>query len=268
MRWCEAQQNVEYVLAYANERRRGFTWDWNNELKAAYEQQRQQIASTLEPLAAQSELWLNWMPSFLLRSGTSRSTIAPSLPGVVPAAWCANQPTMPPGHGVIVTSFSTQQMSAGSTHADYYCPRGEMETASKNINSICERDRTSTHEFESNSTQVVFSLCLCPMQEKSGSTVTAQTELATCAAAAPSASNSSRWQPKSALVFDGDCYQFLLDWTISVCSRLSTIAAGTSFGIICHFCDNTYFEIDAWGEPTLALSCLKLLFWLSTPCST
>jgi len=47
MRCCEAQQNVEYVLAYAsNEQLRGFTWGLEQQLsKAAYEQQRQQIAA-------------------------------------------------------------------------------------------------------------------------------------------------------------------------------------------------------------------------------
>jgi len=109
-----------------------------------------------------------------------------------------------------------------------------------------ERDRTSTHEFESNQLGCGFPLCLC-LNEKKAAALSAQTELAT--ALRQHHPPQTPWQPKSALVFDGWCYQFLLDWTISACSRLSTIAAGTSFGIICHFCDNTYFEIDAWGEP-------------------
>lgn len=62
MAWCEAQTNVEYVLAHAsNPRLSTFTWGLEQRAKAAYQQHRQQIANTLEPLignakALQTEL--------------------------------------------------------------------------------------------------------------------------------------------------------------------------------------------------------------------
>jgi hypothetical protein len=62
MAWCEAQTNVEYVLAHAsNPRLSTFTWGLEQRAKAALEQHRQQIANNLEPLignakALQTEL--------------------------------------------------------------------------------------------------------------------------------------------------------------------------------------------------------------------
>jgi hypothetical protein len=57
MRWCESQPQVEYGLAYpSNERLRTLTWGVEQRAKAAYEQQRQQIASTLAPLMTSTDL--------------------------------------------------------------------------------------------------------------------------------------------------------------------------------------------------------------------
>lgn len=53
MGWCESQQKVEYVLAHAsNERLRTMTWGLEQRAKAAYQTQREEIASTLEGLVA------------------------------------------------------------------------------------------------------------------------------------------------------------------------------------------------------------------------
>jgi len=51
MNWCESQAGVQYVLAHAsNAVLQKLTWGLEQRAKAAYEQQRQQIAQTLEPL--------------------------------------------------------------------------------------------------------------------------------------------------------------------------------------------------------------------------
>lgn len=53
MSWCEAQQKVEYVLAHpSNERLRTMSWGLEQRAKAAYQKQREDIASTLEGLVA------------------------------------------------------------------------------------------------------------------------------------------------------------------------------------------------------------------------
>ena len=53
MGWCEAQANVEYVLAYAsNARLRDFTWGLEQRDIAAYKEQRQHLVRALEPLVA------------------------------------------------------------------------------------------------------------------------------------------------------------------------------------------------------------------------
>lgn len=58
MQWCESQANVEYVLAHSsNARLRTLTWGLEQRAKSAYEQQRQELASTLTPLlSAQGNL--------------------------------------------------------------------------------------------------------------------------------------------------------------------------------------------------------------------
>lgn len=57
----------------------------------------------------------------------------------------------------VVTSFSTAQVITGKLHADYYCPRGEMENRLKEHQLELFSDRTSTHEFESNQLRLWFS---------------------------------------------------------------------------------------------------------------
>ena len=183
MRWCEAQQNVEYVLAYAsNERLRGFTWGLEQRAKAAYEQQRQQIASTLEPLvAAQSELCAEldavvppqvWYQSLDYRTESSWSCSRRLVCKLTYDATGTRR-------HFVVTSFSTQQMSAGQLHADYYCPRGEMENRIKEHQLDLFSDRTSTHEFESNQLRLWFSSFAYALMQALRQHCLAQTELAT-----------------------------------------------------------------------------------------
>jgi hypothetical protein len=57
----------------------------------------------------------------------------------------------------IVSSWTVQQISPAKLHADYYCPRGEMENRIKEHQMDLFSDRTSTHEFESNQLRLWFS---------------------------------------------------------------------------------------------------------------
>ena len=182
MSWCESQANVEYVLAYpSNERLQRFTWGVEQRAKAAYEQQRQQIACTLEPLMATSSD-LNseldalvppqvWYQSFHYRTIDSWS--------------CARRVVCKvtyDGNGVhrhfVVTSLSTAQVSAGKLHADYYCPRGEMENRIKEHQLDLFSDRTSTHEFESNQLRLWFSSFAYVVMQALRQHALAHTELA------------------------------------------------------------------------------------------
>ena len=53
MSWCESQEQVEYVLAHgSNPRLQKLSWGVEQRAKAAYEQQRSEIARTLEGLVA------------------------------------------------------------------------------------------------------------------------------------------------------------------------------------------------------------------------
>jgi len=161
MAWCEAQANVEYVLAHAsNQRLRTFTWGLEQRAKSAYQQQRQQIAATLEPLlGASADLQADldavvppqvWYQSLTYRTEESWSCARRVVCKLTYDATGAHR-------HFVVTSFDPQQVSTGKLHADYYCPRGEMENRIKEHQLDLFSDRTSTHEFESNQLRLWFS---------------------------------------------------------------------------------------------------------------
>jgi hypothetical protein len=160
MGWCESQAKVEYVLAYpSNERLRTLSWGVEQRAKAAYEHQRQQIASSLAllitPTDLHSELDTLVPPQVWYQSLTYRTTDSWSCERrvVCKLTYDANGAR----RHFVVTSFSTAQLSAGTLHADYYCPRGEMENRIKEHQLDRFSDRTSTHEFESNQLRLWFS---------------------------------------------------------------------------------------------------------------
>jgi hypothetical protein len=183
MGWCEAQPHLEYVLAHgSNERLRTFTWGLEQRAKAAYEQQRQQIASNLEPLvAAQSD------QSTLLDALVPPQVWYQSLDYRTEDSWsCSRRLVCKLTYDAtgarrhfVVTSFSTQQLSPGKLHQDYYCPRGEMENRIKEHQLDLFSDRTSTHEFESNQLRLWFSSFAYVIMQALRQHCLGQTELAT-----------------------------------------------------------------------------------------
>jgi len=55
MSWCEGQNQVEFVTAHSsNARLRERTWSLEQRAKAAYEAQRQAVATSLEPFSARA----------------------------------------------------------------------------------------------------------------------------------------------------------------------------------------------------------------------
>ena len=60
-------------------------------------------------------------------------------------------------HHFVVTSVSAQQASSQRLHADYSCPRGEMENRLKEQQLDLFSDRTSNHYFDDNQLRLWFS---------------------------------------------------------------------------------------------------------------
>lgn len=154
MAWCEAQEKVEYVLAYAgNERLQKLSWGVEQRAKAAYEQQRADIAHTLEGLVATPAQLKAELDALVPAQVWYQSLVYQTLD-----SWSCERRVVCKltydGNGArrhfVVTSFSTDRVSAGKLHADYYCPRGEMENRIKEHQLDLFSERTSTHEFESN----------------------------------------------------------------------------------------------------------------------
>jgi hypothetical protein len=182
MSWCQAQPKVEFVLAHAsNERLRTLTWGLEQRAKATYEQQRQALEASLAPLLGNNEdlqATLNalvppqvWYSSFTYR--TLKSWSAPRRV-VCKLTYDANGPR----RHFLVTSLATTQLSAGKLHADYYCPRGEMENRIKEHQLDVFSDRTSCHEFYSNQLRLWFSCFAYVLMQTLRHTALATTELA------------------------------------------------------------------------------------------
>lgn len=161
MSWCESQAQVEYVLAHAsNERLRTMTWGLEQRAKAAYQTQREEIASTLEDLVAtpadlKAELDALVPPQVWYQSLCYRTLNSWSCERRVVCKLTYD------GNGarrhVVVTSFPSEKLSPKTLHTDYYCPRGEMENRIKEHQLDLFSDRTSTHEFESNQLRLWWS---------------------------------------------------------------------------------------------------------------
>jgi len=154
MSWCESQDKMEYVLAHAsNQRLQKLTWGLEQRAKAAYEQQRQAITNTLEPLVATATELKSELDALVPAQVWYESLTYQTLD-----SWSCKRRVVCKltydGNGArrhfVVTSFSSEKLSPGTLHANYYCPRGEMENRIKEHQLDLFSDRTSTHDFESN----------------------------------------------------------------------------------------------------------------------
>jgi Transposase DDE domain group 1 len=161
MAWCEAQSQVDYVLAHAsNPRLRKFTSHLEARAKAAYEQQRQDVADTLASLLGDAQdlerqldtlvppqIWYQSLPYRTEESWSCERRVVCKLTYDASGA----------RRHFVVTSFDANQVATSSLHRDYYCPRGDMENRIKEHQLDLFSDRTSTHDFESNQLRVWFS---------------------------------------------------------------------------------------------------------------
>jgi hypothetical protein len=159
MYWCETQRGVDYVLALStNARLQRHTQLLETKAKAAYEQQRQEIAATLAPLVG-SDLTQEldalvppqvWHQSFSYRTKESWHGARRVVCKLTYDAQGARR-------HFVVTSFNTAQVATHKLHCDFYCPRAEMENRIKEHQLDLFSDRTSTRDFESNQLRVWFS---------------------------------------------------------------------------------------------------------------
>jgi hypothetical protein len=159
MAWCESSLGVEYVVAHAsNARLRAQTWHLEERAKAAYRESRKRIAVELKArLGEISEADLDALVPV--------QVYYQSLNYQTEQSWSIARRLVCKltydGKGVrrhfIVSSWSASTISPAKLHADYYCPRGEMENRIKEHQMDLFSDRTSTHEFESNQLRLWFS---------------------------------------------------------------------------------------------------------------
>lgn len=183
MSWCESQNQVEFVTAHSsNARLRQLTGSLEQRAKAAYEAQRQLVATSLEPLLGQNsaelaaeldrlvppQVWYQSLNYRTLDSWNRERRVVCKL------TYDGNGPR----RHFVVTSFSTQQVPPAQLHRDDYCPRGEMENRIKEHQLDLFSDRTSTHEFESNQRRLWFSSFAYVLMQALRLRALAHTELA------------------------------------------------------------------------------------------
>ena len=181
MSWCESQNRVDFVTAHSSNARLR-QWSLEQRAKAAYEAQRQAIATSLEPLLGQSRADLAaeldrlvppqvWCQSLSYRTAESWSRERRL---VCKLTYDGNGPR----RHFVVTSLSTEQAHPAHLHRDYYCPRGEMENRIKEHQLDLFSDRTSTHDFESNQLRLWFSSVAYILMQALRLKALAHTELA------------------------------------------------------------------------------------------
>lgn len=180
MTWCEAQPNVEYVLAHAsNAVLRRLTWGLEQRAKAAYQRQRLDLAQTLDSFFQGSDLTAHLdeltPPQVWYQSLTYQTEDSWSCPRrlICKLTYDAN------GVRRHFVATSLTQVSPRKLHADYYCPRGEMENRIKEHQLDLFSDRTSTHEFESNQLRLWFSSFAYVLMQALRQQCLSHTELAT-----------------------------------------------------------------------------------------
>jgi hypothetical protein len=183
MSWCESQTTVDFVTAHSsNARLRHLTGSLEQRAKAAYEAQRQAIATSLEPLLGQSRADLAteldclvppqvWYQSLSYRTAESWSR---ERRVVCKLTYDGNGPR----RHFVVTSLNAEQAHPARLHRDYYCPRGEMENRIKEHQLDLFSDRTSTHDFESNQLRLWFSSLAYVLMQALRLKALAHTELA------------------------------------------------------------------------------------------
>ncbi len=148
MTWCEATPNVDYVFAQGSNAVLGrLSHRWVERANTQYQQRRQQASETL------SAQWSPDAPSPEdLDALVPEATLYGCFAYQTQESWSRSRRVVCKvtagakggRHHFVVTSLSARQVSSQRLHADYYCPRGEMENRLKEQQLDLFSDRTST----------------------------------------------------------------------------------------------------------------------------
>lgn len=153
MEFCEAQKDVDYVLAMAtNSQLKLRAIDVIEKAQADYEQRLEPVTELMETLFSADESLES------ARQLVPESTWYRSLCYQTQKSWsCSRRVVTKVCYGSeglkirhVVTSLPASKISPSQLYTDKYCPRGEMENRIKEQQLDLFADRTSTQTFESN----------------------------------------------------------------------------------------------------------------------
>ena len=182
MAWCEATPNVDYVFAQASNRVLGrLSTRWTERAAADYQQRRQQTSDALAV-----HLGADVPSSKDLDGLVTEAMVYGCFPYQTQESWSCPRRVVckvtagakGTRHHFVVTSLSSQQVSAQRLHTDYYCPRGEMENRLKEQQLDLFSDRTSNHYFDDNQLRLWFSAFAYSLLNALRQQALQQTELA------------------------------------------------------------------------------------------
>lgn len=154
MTWCEATPNVDYVFAQGRNAVLGrMSHRWAERATADYQQRRQQTRAALTPHLSPDTPSADDLDALV-----PEATFYGGFAYPTQASWSRSRRVVCEvtaggkgvRHHVVVTSLSPKQASSQRLHADYYCPRGEMENRLKEQQLDLFSDRTSNHYFDDN----------------------------------------------------------------------------------------------------------------------
>jgi hypothetical protein len=160
MAWCESQERVAYVFAQAsNSSLRKLTWHLEERAKAAYEKSKALISAELTARLGETPEVLADLDKLV-----PAQVFYQSLNYQTEKSWTRERRIVckltydgKARRHFLVSSWTVADLYPSKLHADYYCPRGEMENRIKEHQLDLFSDRTSTHEFESNQLRLWFS---------------------------------------------------------------------------------------------------------------
>lgn len=161
MQWCEATEQVEYVLALSsNTRLKTRSQRVEAYAKQDYQVQREHVKDTLRGHLRADELTDDVLDSLVPTAVTYGC-----FPYQTLDTWqCQRRVVCKVTHGAsgprrhfVVTSFESKQFSSKDLHIRQYCPRGEMENRIKEQQLDLFSDRTSNHYFDDNQLRLWFS---------------------------------------------------------------------------------------------------------------
>jgi hypothetical protein len=136
MRWCEADDRLDYVLGLAK----------NARLKQAIDAEMAQAKQQVEATGQAARVFKDFRYRTVKSWSCERRVVGK-----------AEQLSKGENPRFIVSSLSMEKMDARSLYEDFYCARGDMENRIKEQQLDLFADRTSTHAMRSNQLRLYFS---------------------------------------------------------------------------------------------------------------